>query len=58
MKDRRYSIAREYCGHPKPRWVVRFCDLWIDHAGTRRAALIIAQDHQRRRLAAISASHY
>ncbi len=39
-KDRRYSIAQEYCGYDTPRWVVRFCDDWIG----QRATLAKAQE--------------
>jgi hypothetical protein len=28
--DQRYSVAREYTGHVKPQWVVRFCGQWVD----------------------------
>lgn len=45
-RDHRYSIAREYCGDPKPRWIARFCDTWIDDASTRARALKICERHQ------------
>ena len=48
--DRRYSIRPEYCGHAKPRLVVRFCGDWISSAKSRREARDIALDHNGRRL--------
>lgn len=45
-RDRRYSIAREYCGFKKPQWVVRFCGDWIGRAARRPDALSIALGHQ------------
>lgn len=44
--DRRYSIAREYCGCERPQWVVRFCGDWIGRAAQRADALSIALGHQ------------
>ncbi len=46
-RDRRYSVAREYCGCSTPQWVVRFCGDWIGRAGERPDALAIAHIHQR-----------
>lgn len=44
-RDRRYTVAREYCGYPKPRHVARFCGEWLGNAANRRAALAIARGH-------------
>jgi hypothetical protein len=49
-RDRRYSVAREYCGCSTPQWVVRFCGDWIGRAGKRPDALAIAHTHQRAHL--------
>ncbi len=45
-RDRRYRLAREWCGQTKPQWVVRFCDAWVGCAPKRQAALVIALAHQ------------
>ena len=44
--DQRYTIAREFCGHPKPRFVLRWCDEWIGSFATRRAAVVRAVGHK------------
>lgn len=31
-RDRRYTIAREYCGYAQPRHVARFCGDWLGQA--------------------------
>lgn len=54
-RDRRYRIAREFCGAPRARHVARFCGDWIGQAGTRRAALDLVKAHQAARTAAIDA---
>lgn len=28
-RDRRYSIAKEYCGYSEPRFVLRFCGEFV-----------------------------
>lgn len=28
--DSRYTIEKEYCGYLYSKWVLRFCDEWID----------------------------
>lgn len=45
-RDRRYSIARAFCGYRKPHWVVRFCGDWVGSTPGRPAALRIAHTHQ------------
>lgn len=56
-RDRRYSIRREFCGYPKPQWVLRFCDDWVDRAPTRDGALTIALRHQSERYAKMEGDH-
>lgn len=51
--DRRYSIAREFCGHKKPQWVARFCGDWLGCAPRRLAALATARNHQMSRCQAL-----
>ena len=38
MIDKRYSIAREYCGYDTPRWVVRFCGDWVGQSSSQQGA--------------------
>lgn len=45
-KDRRYTVAREYCGDKEPRWVTRFCGEWVGKAETRLAAYVVAHTHR------------
>lgn len=45
MKDKRYSIRREWCGQPEPRWVVRFCGDWVGQSASRWDAQAIAEHH-------------
>ena len=44
--DQRYTIAREFCGHSKPRFVLRWCDEWIGSFATRGAAVVRAVGHK------------
>lgn len=44
--DRRYAIAREYCGYKAPQWVARFCGDWLGCAPNRPAAIAAARAHQ------------
>lgn len=46
MKDKRYTIQREWCGYSTPRWVVRFCDRWVGQRETRREARSLAREHK------------
>lgn len=52
-RDRRYAIAREYCGFERPRHVVRFCDDHIGAATSRPKAIAIARQHAAVRVALI-----
>jgi hypothetical protein len=45
MTDKRYNIAREYCGHDTPRWVARFCGEWVGQHKTQQGARDIAIEH-------------
>lgn len=45
--DGRYQIAQEWCGHPKRRFVVRFCDEYIGNAEAKGQARQIAESHYR-----------
>jgi hypothetical protein len=53
MKDKRYSIALEWCGHEKPMHVVRFCDRWVGCAINKTAAQRLANEHARQRNAVL-----
>jgi hypothetical protein len=49
MRDRRYSIVKEFCGYRQPRFVVRFRGRWVGQAVTRREALSLAVHHEEER---------
>lgn len=40
--DSRYSIAQEFAGYERPRFVVRFCGEFVSSHATRGGALIRA----------------
>lgn len=52
-RDARYSVAREYCGHPTARHVARFCGDWLGQSATRAGALAIVRAHSAVRRARI-----
>ena len=39
--DRRYTVALEYCGHPEPRHVARFCGEFIGQRQSHGAAVLL-----------------
>ena len=45
-RDRRYRIAREYCGAARPQHIARFCGEWIGFAPNRAAARDIVVAHR------------
>lgn len=48
-QDSRYTITREFVGHAKPRFVVRFCDEFIGHRATYPAAVLFCVLERSRR---------
>lgn len=38
VKDSRYTVRKEFCGHLQPRWVVRFCGDWAGSYATYKEA--------------------
>jgi hypothetical protein len=40
--DQRYSVALEWTGHEKPKWVVRFCGQWVDSSAFCASAVAMA----------------
>jgi len=57
--DKRYSIAKEYCGYAKPRWVARFCGEWIGQGEHKSDALMLCiahADKREREILALSAA--
>lgn len=48
--DSRYTIEKEYCGYEYSKWVLRFCDEWIDCFSCYADAKIAAFQHNRERL--------
>ena len=51
--DRRYTIAREYCGHARPRFVARFCGDWLGQSRRRHRAVAITAAHRAAQLRAM-----
>lgn len=47
--DARYTFAREWCGRHEPRWVARFCGIWIGQSRTRRGAVTLARKFEKAR---------
>lgn len=45
MRDKRYTIRREWCGYAEPRFVVRFCGDWIGQSASRLDAEAIRDHH-------------
>lgn len=50
--DLRYSVTREWCGQPEPRFVARFCGDWIGHDISYPGAVLLAVGHNCRRMGA------
>lgn len=49
-KDDRYTIAKEWCGHPQMRWVIRFCGEWVGYSPHLTLAINLAQvDYEKRK---------
>jgi hypothetical protein len=44
--DPRYTVALEFCGYRKQRWVARFCGEWLGSSTTRAFAVAICEDNQ------------
>jgi hypothetical protein len=40
--DERYSLTKEFTGHEKPQWVVRFCGQWVDSSAFYSSAVVKA----------------
>jgi hypothetical protein len=49
-KDKRYTIALEYCGYVEPRYVLRFCDRWIMCSLDVSGATLTAINHNSERM--------
>jgi hypothetical protein len=54
MKDKRYTIAREFTGQVKPQYVVRFCGDWVTSRSTYPAAVMAATGHRCQREGALT----
>tara|TARA_R110000868_G_scaffold252229_1_gene508886 strand:- start:128 stop:331 length:204 start_codon:yes stop_codon:yes gene_type:complete len=44
--DSRYSVRKEFCGHEKPRYVLRFCGDFIDSFTSLPSATLRAACHR------------
>ncbi len=49
MKDSRYTITQEYCGHAEQQFVARFCGEWIASASDRKVLDFHMAIHANRR---------
>jgi len=45
IKDERYSVNKEWCGHSKQKFVARFCGDWIGKAETKNKAWLLCIYH-------------
>ena len=54
MKDKRYTITKEYTGQAKPQYVVRFCGDFITSRSTYPAAVMAATGHRCQREGALT----
>lgn len=52
--DRRYKVAREYCGQARPAYVARFCGQFLTSAATDWQAWLECAAHKARQLAAMN----
>lgn len=50
LKDKRYTQSLEWCGHPKVRYVARFCGDWISDHETQEEALKSCQEAYNKRM--------
>jgi len=48
--DRRFSVAREFCGYATAQFVARFCGLWIGCAATKMQARELANQFNATRI--------
>jgi hypothetical protein len=39
MKDSRFTVTREFCGEPRPRWILRWCGEWVSKHRLKSEAL-------------------
>jgi len=46
IKDKRYTVTKEYTGKPAPQFVVRFCGEFIASRSTYGAAVLAATNHR------------
>ena len=52
--DSRYSIDLEWCGYESPRYVLRFCDEWVECFQFKSAAIVRAIGDKARRNGALT----
>lgn len=52
-RDKRYHVAREYCGKAKPEFVLRFCDEFIVSSPFYSTVLMRAVGHNAARNGAL-----
>lgn len=48
-KDHRYTVEKEFCGHPAPQFIARFCNEWIGQSQFYSSAALLAIGHDANR---------
>lgn len=51
--DSRYTISQEFCGYPEARFILRFCDEWVDQSLHYSAMVMRAVGHKNVRNSAV-----
>jgi hypothetical protein len=46
LRDKRYSVTKEFTGAAKAQFVVRFCDEWVTSRSSYGAAVLSAASHK------------
>lgn len=53
LRDKRYSVTKEFTGTAKAQFVVRFCDEWVTSRSTYGGAVLAATAHRLQREGAL-----
>ena len=54
--DKRYTIAREYCGQVEPQYVARFCGEWLGRSANKSDARNMCDVHRENLISKLTAS--
>lgn len=52
-RDKRYTVAKEFCGYAEARYVARFCGEWIGQSKFPTSAAMLAIGEAQRRAGAL-----